>query len=440
MRFLAGLFLFLAAAVFAADNWPRFRGADGSGISTAKNLPDTWAPDKNILWKIALPGRGHSSPVVWGDRIFLTADIEGDVIPDAKPVRHDRKGEVWIHPDSTSGNRKHTLKVLAIDTNSGKIVWERTSYEGQVVDDRHRKNTYASPTPVTDGKLVYAFFEAEGLYAYDFEGQLAWTWKVERGKIAKMGLGPGTSPVLHDGLLYLQCDNEDGGPGISFVVALDAKTGKEVWKVQRDHRKTHATPLIVKRGNVTELVTNGWETIISYDATTGKELWRTKGVGGWAIPSPVANGEMVFLASGYPAKTAIGVKLGGSGDLDGTEHVAWTYKKGTAYVTSPILYGDHLYLVSDKGMVTCMVAKTGEVLYDNGRVPVPASFSASAIAFDGKLFLTSEDGDTFVVKAGPEFAVLGTNSVGEPVLASPAIAGGRLYIRGAQHLFAIGAR
>jgi outer membrane protein assembly factor BamB len=420
------------------SNWPQWRGPQGSGIPEEKNLPDEWGMDKNILWKTELPGRGHSSPIVWGDRIFLTTSIEGEVVPGAKAVHHVRNGRTWVHPDSVAGNRKHTLKVLCLDRNTGKILWERTAYEGTVHDDRHRKNSYASSTPLTDGKYVYAFFEAEGLYCYDYSGKLI--WKASVGKIAKMGMGPGTSPALYGNLLFLQCDQEDGGLGISFIAALDKRTGKEVWRVKRDHRKTHATPLLVRSGNRVELIASGAESVISYDPATGKEHWRSDGVKGHAIPSAVAGHGMVFVSAGYPSKRVIGIKLGGSGNLTGTPSVVWSYDKGTAYVTSPILYGDYLYLVSDKGILTCIEARTGEIKYEGGRVPVPASFSASAVAFDGKIFLTSEDGDTFVIKAGPVHEVIRTNSLGEPILASPAISQGRIFIRGARHLYCISER
>ncbi|MBL8172880.1 MAG: PQQ-binding-like beta-propeller repeat protein [Acidobacteria bacterium] len=441
-KLLLGVALVLVCLVSHGDglaqttNWPQFRGPNGSGISGEKNLPDEWSPDKNILWKTPIGGRGHSSPIVWGDRIFLTTDIEGDVVPGAKAVEHVRSGKVWVHPDATSGNRKHTLKVLCLDRNSGKLLWEKIAYEGTVYDDRHRKNTYASGTPVTDGKYVFAFFEAEGLYCYDFNGKLI--WKTNVGKISKVGMGPGTSPVLYKDLIILQCDLEDGGKDLSFISAINKRTGKEIWRVKRDHRKTHATPLIVRSGNRDELITNGWETVVAYDPATGKELWSCEGVKGWGIPSPVANNEMVFMAAGYPNKRALGIKYGGAGNITGTQNLVWSYDKGTAYVASPILYGEYLYLISDKGILTCIEAKTGKITYEGGRVPIPASFSASPVAFDGKLFLTSEDGDTFVIKAGPVHEVLRTNSVGEPVLASPAISQGRLFIRGGQHLYCIG--
>lgn len=427
------LLIFACVSTAQNLNWPQWRGPESAGISTEKNLPDEWSATKNVLWKTEIAGRGHSSPIIWGKKVFLTTSIEGDIIPDAKAIQHIRSGTIWVHPDSVAGNRYHTLKLLCLDRDSGKLLWEKTAYAGRVLDDRHRKGSYASSTPVTDGKYVYAYFEAEGLYCYDFNGKLI--WQTSLGKIAKMGMGPGTSPTLYENLLILQCDQEDGGAEAgSFIAAIDKQTGKEVWRTLRIHRKTHATPLIVRAGTRPELIANGAESVISYDPLTGKELWQSEGVVGWAIPSVVAGNGMVFATAGYPQKRALAFRLGATADL------VWKYDKGTAYVTSPILYGDYLYLVSDKGILTCLDAKTGEVKYDGGRVPVPTSFTSSAVAYNGKILLTSEDGDTFVIKAGPKHEVLRTNSLGEVVLASIAIADGRLFIRGDKHLYCIGNR
>src|SRR6476620_7446991 len=247
-------------------------------------------------------------------------------------------------------------------------------------------------------------------------------------------MGTGTSPVLYQNLVIIQCDEENGTA--SFVIGIDKKSGKEVWRTPRKVQASWSTPLLVQTAKRAELITSGNEFVISYDPKTGKELWRHKGVDSNAIPSPVANDNLVFISAGFPAKIAMAITLGGNGDLSDT--VVWKYAKGTAYVPSPILYGDYLYLTSDRGVLTCIDAKTGEVKYEGGRVPIPASFTASPIAFAGKILLTSEDGDTFVVKAGPKHEVLGTNSVGEPVYASPAIADGRIFIRGEKNLYCIG--
>jgi outer membrane protein assembly factor BamB len=425
--------LLLTTAGFAA-NWPQWRGADGSGISNEKNLPAEWTPTKNIKWKTPISGRGHSSPIVWGNKIFLTTAIEGEVVPGAKAVKHMDGDKEFLHPDSVGADHKHTFKVIALDRNSGKILWESVAWEGTPYDNRHRKSSYASSTPATDGKLVYAFFGTEGLYAYDYNGKLA--WKAQLGNLGTVGMGTGTSPILFENLVIVQCDEENGAS--SFIVALNKQTGKEVWRTPRKVQVSWSTPLLVRTAKRAELITSGTEFVIGYDPATGKELWRHKGVESNAIPSPVANNEMVFVVAGFPAKIALAIKLGGNGDLTGTPNVPWTYAKGTAYVPSPILYGDYLYLTTDRGMLTCIDAKTGEVKYEGGRIPIPATFTASPVAFEGKILMTSEDGDTFIVKAGPKHEIIGTNSIGEAVYASPAIADGRIFIRGEKNLYCIG--
>ncbi len=413
-------------------NWPQWRGPAGLGISGEKNLPIEWSTTRNIRWRTAVEGRGHSSPIIWGKRIFLTSSIEGPRLGGANAVKHIRNGQEYVHPDSVGAEFQHRLNVLCLDRDTGKLLWERTAYEGQVYDNRHRKNNYASSTPVTDGERVYAFFEAEGLYAYDFEGNRL--WKASLGRIAKMGLGHGVSPVLFENLVIVQCDQEDGGPTVgSFIAAVDKKSGKEVWRISRAHRKTWATPLLVRTGERTELIASGAETVVSYDPRTGKELWNIEGVRGHAIPSAVAGDGMVFISAGYPTKRTLAIRLGGSGQPT----LAWQFDKGTGYVVSPILYEGLLYILNDQGVVTCFDARTGEIKYSGGRVPIPASFTASPVAFDGKLLLTSEDGDVFVIKAGESHEVLATNTMGEPILASPAIAAGKIFIRGEKHLFCI---
>ncbi|HEY5839508.1 MAG TPA: PQQ-binding-like beta-propeller repeat protein [Pyrinomonadaceae bacterium] len=429
-----GLLLVLTSFTMTAlsANWPQWRGT-GSGVSEEKNLPTAWNTSQGIKWKTPIAGRGHSSPVVWGNKVFLTSAIEGEVVPGAKAVKHVMPNDKeFLHPDSVGADRKHTFKVIALNADTGKILWQQTAWEGTPYDNRHRKSSYAASTPATDGKMVFAFFGTEGLYAYDLNGKLA--WKADFGKLGTVGMGTGTSPIVFENLVIVQCDEENGGA--SFIVAVDKKTGKEAWRVPRKVQVSWATPMLVSNGKRTELITVGTEAVVAYDPATGKELWKHKGVESNAIPSPVANQEMVFVSAGFPAKIVMAIQLGGSGDLK--ETVAWKYSKGTAYVPSPILYGDYLYLTTDRGILTCLNAKTGEVVYEGGRIPIPATFTASPVAFDGKILMTSEDGDTFVVKAGPKHEILGTNSIGEPVYASPAISGQRIFIRGEKNLYAIG--
>lgn len=420
----------------ASAQWPQWRGPGGLGISPEKNLPLAWSaaadgkPAVNVKWKTEIPGRGHSSPVIANNLVFLTTSIKGEEVPGRKaPVHLDfQKQPGYLHPDAVDVEFKHTLKVYAIDARTGRIAWERVAYDGVMFDDRHRKNTYASSTMVTDGERAYAFFESLGLYAYDFKGALA--WKKDLGPIIKAGLGPGTSPVIYKDLIILQCDQEMGDG--SAIVALKRTTGDEVWRAVRANRRSWATPLIVNSGTRDELIASGAETVIAYDPATGKELWRTDGTRSHPIPSPVSTRGLLFLTAGSSAKVVLAVKPGGE--------VTWRYNKGAAYVPSPIAIGDYLYLVSDAGLMTCLDAVTGERKYEGGRPPVPGTFFASPVAYEDKILLTSEDGDSFVIKAGPVHEVLATNSVGESVYASPAIANGTIYIRGDRHLFAIGSK
>jgi len=417
--------------VVADGNWPQWRGPGGLGIAEG-TYPDTWSATENIAWKTEIPGRGHSSPVVWGGRVFLTTSIAGAEIPGRTAPDHlgfDLQPG-YLHPDSVGVDYSQTLKVLAVDAVSGDIVWERTVHDGPVYDNRHRKNTYASATVVTDGELVYASFESEGLYAFDVDGNLRWSKSF--GGMAKAGLGPGTSPILFGNLLILQGDQEMGAG--SFIAAPDRATGALVWRAERTNRRSWATPLLVQAGERTELLASGAEAVIAYDPATGAELWRTDGTRSHPIPSIVAGGGLAFATAGSQRKVALAIRLGAEHEDD---RIAWRYDKGTAYVPSPILYGDCLYLMSDRGIVTCLDPRTGAVLYEGGRVPVPATFTASPVAFDGKILLTSEDGDTFVLRAGPVHEIIRTNSLGEPVYASLALADGVIFIRGAQHLFAI---
>ena len=432
----APLLLVAHASVAAPPHWAQWRGPDGQGIASDAGVPLEWSATKNVLWKTAIPGRGYSSPVVWGDRIFLTTAIEGDVVPGAKPVKHMLEGQEFAHPEGVGADRQHSFKVVALDAASGRILWEKTAWEGTPYDTRHRRGSFAAPTPVSDGTLVYAYFGGEGLYTYDFQGNLKWGWKT--GGIASFGVGVGTSPVLHEGILIVQCDEDNGEK--SFIVGLERKTGKEVWRTPRNVEVSWATPILVRSGDRDELVTAGSQAIIGYDPATGRELWRMKGLASNAVPSPVAGDGLVVLSSGYPAKIAVAVRPGGSGDVTETGRVLWKYDKGTAYVPSPILVNGLVYLVTDKGLVSCLDAKTGKVHYEGGRPPVGASYMSSPVAVAGHLLLSSMDGDTVVLKTGTVHEIVRSNPLGEPIAASPAVVAGRIYIRGEHHLFAIAAQ
>ena len=435
-RILSGALALIvsSAAAVPASNWPQWRGPSGQGISEETALPATWGPEEHVAWKTPLPGYGRSQPIVWQNRVFLTADVDAGPAPDGHGApEHRIDGQPFLHPDSVGADRRHALKVLALDLDTGAIVWERTAYEGPVFDNIHKRSSYASPTMATDGTLVYAYFGPEGLYAYDFDGGLR--WKASVGRFALLGMGTGSSPVLWGGLVIIQRDENLGQQ--SMLLAFDRMTGKEVWRTPRPVSASWSTPVLVTAGGRTELVANGNEFVIAYDPATGRELWRAKGVESNAIHTPLVGHGLVVVSAGYPAKRVIAIRSGGRGDITATDRIVWEYARGTGYVISPILYGDHVYLVGDNGMVTCLDARTGAVKYEGGRVPEPGSFMASPVAFDGKLLLTSSDGDSYTIRAGAVHEVLARGSIDEPVASTPAIANGRLLLRGAKHLYCI---
>jgi outer membrane protein assembly factor BamB len=406
----------LSAGTGAAQdsNWPQWRGPGRNGVSTVQGLPVEWNDTKNILWKTPIEGRGHSSPVVWANRIFLTTDIQGEVIPGAQAPRHVRDGETYFHPATGDADKRHTLKVISIDADTGEILWTRTAHDGRVFDNRNRVNTYASPTTVTDGSNVYVYFGSQGVFCYDFEGKQV--WKVDLGGILTWGHGHGTSPLLYENLLILQIDQNQGEG--SFLVALDKATGQEVWRTPRNTRLNYSSPILVEAEGRTDLVTTHYHGVIAYDPATGKELWRVDGFLGNAVPTPVANRKMVFVASGYPDKLLRAVRIPANGE-ESSPTVSWEYRKGTGYVPSPLLYDGYLYLVSDKGVLTCLDPETGNVVYEGGRIPKPTSVRGSPVAWDGKILLSGQDGDLFEIQAGPIHRVLSVNSLGGTVYGSP---------------------
>lgn len=430
MRLLLTAILMSALALAVDDDWPGWRGPTANGVSPLKNIPSSWSADRNVAWKTPLEGRGHSSPVVWGDRIFLTTDIEGERVEGVVPPKHILRGEPFRQPDSTGMDHKHILKVMCFDTKSGKRLWERVAYQGIMADEIHKFNTYASPTTVTDGKSVYAYFGSEGLYKYDFDGNLV--WKTSFGPIMTEGLGVGVSPVLFEDKIIILADQDDGDH--SFLAAVSVKDGSTVWKTARKARSSSTVPVLVEVDKQTQLIVSGTEKLMAYDPRTGKEIWSTEGVGGVSVHTPVIGHGMVFASTGYPIKNIIAVRLNPG---PGEERIAWTYKKGTGYIPNTILYGDYLYFLTDAGLVTCVDAVTGKVQYDSKRFPTPGHFAGAPVAFDGKLLITSQDGDTYVLKAGPEHELLGTNSLGEGVVASLAIAGDSIYIRSDKNLYRI---
>ncbi len=430
---MRALLVALVVASASADdgNWPSFRGPNASGIADGLSLPTRWdaVRGENIEWRTKLEGLGHSSPIVWGDRVFLTTAVSDN--PDSIFV-HGLDGRI----DRRSDRAEHRFLAYSLSATTGEILWEREAYRGVPKIQRHPKNSYASPTPVTDGRHVIAYFGSEGLYAYDFEGNLL--WKRDLGTIDAgasyddtYDWGVGSSPAIYRGMVFVIADSQAG----SFLAAYDVATGEPVWRVDRKVISSFSTPLIHEGDKRVELVTNGAEIMHGYDPLTGRELWHLAGSSKNTTPTPIAGRGLFFITSGYRINPIFAVIPGGSGDIGQTAFVAWTSTRDGSYMTTPIVYGDLLYTCQNNGVLAAYRAETGERIYQH-RI-ASGAFSASPIASDGRLYFTSEDGDVYVVKAGAEFELLATNPMGEVLMATPAAAPNRLFIRGQHHLFSI---
>jgi outer membrane protein assembly factor BamB len=438
MKRLLSLFLLLliCAPSAWAQNWPQFRGPQASGVAEGRKTPVKWDATKSagVVWKTPIPGLSHASPVVWGDRVFVVSAEGAD--PNPTYVPKDRG--ISLARDEV----KHAWRLYALDRKTGKVLWQQTAHEGVPRARRHIKATQANATPATDGRTIVALMGSEGLYAYDFSGKLL--WKQDLG-VLNPGLwddkdsswGHGSSPVIHKNLVIVQAD----GHSQSFMAAYDLKTGKQAWRVERGEITSWSTPTVVESGGRAELVANGGRFIRGYDPLTGKELWRFNDDNTEVKQqAPVVAHGLVYVAGGYPpGRGFYAFRPGASGDISEkpggqNAHLAWKAEKGSPYTTTPIVYGDTLYTLSDVGVLSAFEAKTGRLVYQER---LPSSFSASPVAADGKLYLSSEDGDVFVVKAGPKFELLATNPVGEPLMATPAISDGVLIFRAHKHVYAV---
>ena len=437
MRQLLFLALLLSPITINAQNWPAFRGPNTSGVLETK-LPTTWDVEKssNVLWKTAVPGHSHASPVVWGDRIFVITAISSDTTAGFKA----KAGGIALSNDET----KHTWHIYAIDKRTGRVLWEQKAYEGVPRAKRHVKATQANSTPVTDGRYVVALFGSEGLSCYDTNGKLL--WKQDLG-VLNPGLwsdktsswGHSSSPIIYRDLAIIQAD----GHKQSFIAAFDLKSGKQAWRVERDEITSWSTPTIYRGKSRTELIANGGHYIRAYDPQTGKELWRFSDSDTQVkMQAPQISNDLIYVTGGYPAgRTMWVLRPGGSGDISlktgetKNDFIAWSSTSGSPYTPTPIVYGDLFYALADNGVLSAYEATTGVRVYQQR---LPSSFSASPIATDGKLYLASEDGDVFVVKAGREFQVLAKNVMGQPLMATPAITQGMLIVRGENTIWAVG--
>jgi outer membrane protein assembly factor BamB len=436
MSRLVPLALLCSASFASAEDWPAFRGGPRAGVGTMAP-PDEWSASKNVMWKADIAGRGWSSPIVAGDRVFVTS-----VVSDGK-LTEQRKG---LYIQDLAGQvppGEHRWVVHCLDLKTGKPVWTRDAAKGKPEGPIHIKNSYASETPVTDGERVYAYFGNVGLFCYDLEGKELWSRKFPVVR-TRMGWGTAASPALFGDRLYLVNDNEEK----SYLMALDKKTGKTLWEVERDEKSNWATPFVWAHRERTEIVTSGSGKVRSYDLD-GKLLWELSGMSVIAIPTPFVAHGLLFVTSGYvldpKMKPVYAVKPDARGDITlkdnetSNDGIAWSLKQAGPYHPTPLVHGDYLYILYDRGFISCYEAKTGKMIYDKERLGAGATaFTASPWAAGDRIYCLSEDGDTFVLKAGPKFEVVGRNSLDEMALATPAPLKDGVLIRTQSKLYRIG--
>jgi outer membrane protein assembly factor BamB len=425
--------------------WPSFRGPSASGVADNQNLPERWngTTGENVRWQVAVPGLAHSSPIVWGDRVYVTSAVSSRPGATFKPglygagtASEDRSVQRWI--------------VIALDRRTGATIWERTAYEGVPKEKRHIKATYANATPATNGQAIVTFFGSQGLYAFEANGNLR--WKKDLGvlnggayDLPEYEWGTASSPIIYKDLVIVQCDTQDE----SFVLAADIGTGDTRWKTIRRELPSWGTPTVYQGpgGIGAELITNASNFIRGYDPETGKERWRLGGSSKITAPTPVFSGGTVIVASGRaPERPIFAIKPGGQGDIsltgdaDSNTNVLWHKRGRGSYMPTPLIYGGIVYVLANDGVFDAYDLQTGREIYRQRLQHQGSGFSASPVAADGRIYLSSEDGDIFVVRSGTEFQQLAKNTMGEPLMATPALADGTMYVRGERHLFAIAPR
>lgn len=436
-----------AEADAGRGDWPQFRGPGATGIAPGPAPPLEWDGESghNVLWQAPIPGLAHSSPVVWGDRVFLTTAV------DEKSYDGDLK--IGLYGDITPVNEahEHSFRVIALDTESGEVLWERTAHRGVPKIKRHPKSTHANPTPATDGRVLAVSFGSEGLYVYDLDGELL--WKKDLGvldsgyfRVPTAQWGFGSSPVVADGKVIVQADIQ----GDSFLATFDAATGRELWRTPREEVPTWGSPTVYRGDGKPQVIVNGYQHLGGYDLATGKPLWWMSGTGDIPVPTPFASGEMVFFSSSHGPGSPLTVVRpdkargelepdGRGGEEDPEAAVVWSRERGGSYLPTPIVVGDVLYVGRDNGVLTAYEKDTGRRIYQQRFATRSIGFTSSAVAAGDRLFYTAEDGTTYVVRAGDEYELLATNELGESVLSSPAVSGGVLYFRTRGHLVAVGA-
>lgn len=427
------------AAVENDGNWPGWRGPDYSGIARQANPPSEWSETQNVRWKVAVPGRGSGSPIVWGDRVYLlsavpvgeSAGIGSELAaPGDGSVRsHRRRG---IRPDAAQ-----RFVLLALDRRDGSVIWSRTARQELPHEGTHADGTWASSTPVTDGEHIYAFFGSQGLFCFDMKGNLIWEKDLGNMRVRR-GFGEGSSPLLHGDKIVVNWDHEDD----SFIVALDKKTGAEVWRAPRDEPTSWATPIAVEYGASTQVISSATNRVRSYDLQTGKLIWESGGMTLNVIPTPVSADGIVYVTSGFRGNALQAIKLSeAKGDITGSSAIAWSHDQDTPYVPSPLLYGDTLYFLKrNSAILSCFDPGTGKAHYTRQRLVGLQGVYASPVGAGQRVYIAGRNGTTLVLKRGPAFEVLATNKLDEGIDASPAISGDEIFLRGRSSLYCIASK
>lgn len=439
------------------QNWPAWRGPSDTGASLTANPPTTWSETNNVKWKVRVPGSGLATPIVWKDRVFIQTAVptgrksEGQADkaapPAAPPDASTNPGSTPAAPPGRrrggprSGSEKPTeyfrFVTLCLDRETGKTLWQKTAREETPHEGfRPGDASFASTSPVTDGKSVFAYFGSRGLYCYDLEGDLK--WQKDFGKMqVKLEYGEGSSPALYGNTIVINWDHE----GASFIVALDQSSGRELWRQPREEKTSWATPLIVVHDGKPQVVTDASGKIRSYDLATGKVIWECAGLTANVIPSPVAADGIVYCMSGFRGNALLAIRLGRTGDLTGTDAIVWSHHKSTPYVPSPLLYGGKLYFFSgNNGMLSCFDAKSGQPLIDAERLEAIPNVYSPPVGAGGRVYLVGRNGATVVIRHSEKLEVLATNRLDEKFDASPALAGNQLFLRGHEFLYCLAER
>jgi outer membrane protein assembly factor BamB len=434
----------------AEQNWAQWRGPLANGLGPAANPPITWSETKNIKWKVEIPGRGSATPIVWENQIFIQTAVATGKKPETPAAKSDSTTSAapagvgnqppggrpggGRGPASAAPTEIYQFTLLCLDRQTGKTLWQKIAREEVPHEGHHQDHGFSSFSPVTDGDHVFAYFGSRGLYCYDMKGELRWSKNFGKMK-TKLGFGEASSPALVGKTLVVNWDHD----GESFVVALDKETGKEVWRQSRDEETSWSTPFIVQLENKTEVVTSATRKVRSYDLASGKLLWECAGLGVNAIPTPVSGHGMVYAMSGYTRPALLAIRLGRTGDLTGTDAIAWNLSRSTPYVSSPLLYGDLLYMFSNRnGILSCFDAKSGRPHYQEQRIEaLSTGVYASIVGAAGRVYLVGRNGATVVIKQSEKLEELATNKLDEGIDASPALAGQELFLRGSKHLYCI---